>query len=271
MNIDDLVKTIIQYEKIKVTDFRLEKSLYNEEEIFVATVVLDEDEKYRCPICRMKCEKYGYKEGRNKWWRSLDLGKNKFYLESELARCKCPEHGVHIQKMPWALHNSDYTYIFELRVAYLAAKSPTSLVSKQFRIKWDTVGNCVNRIQNSIKEFAEITVLPSKIAIDETSYKKGYKYITTVQNLENGEIIWANEGYGKEVLKQFFKKYTSEQLAAIEYVVADGAKYITDCVEEYCPKAKRCIDPYHVVQWANEELDNARKRLASDLKKNDLH
>ena len=173
MNIDDLVKTIIRYEKIEVVDFRMEKSSYNEEEIFIATVELDENEKYRCPICGEKCEKYGYKEGRNKWWRSLDLGKNKFYLESELARCKCSEHGVHIQKVPWALYDSDYTYAFELRVAYLAAKSPTNLVAKQFRIKWDTVGNCVNRIQKSINEFAKITVLPSKIAIDETSYKKG--------------------------------------------------------------------------------------------------
>ena len=112
--------------------------------------------------------------------------------------------------------------------------------------------------------------MPEKIAIDETSFKKGYKYIQTVQNLETDEIIWACEGYGKEVLSQFFKQYTPEELSSIKYVVGDGAKYITDCVETYCPTAVRCVDPYHVVSWANVELDNVRKRLAKDLKKTDL-
>jgi hypothetical protein len=65
----------------------------------------------------------------------------RFYIESELPRVRCSKCGVHTQKVPWALHDSDYTYAFELRVAVLAAKSPTNLVSKLMRIKWDTVGN----------------------------------------------------------------------------------------------------------------------------------
>ena len=139
------------------------------------------------------------------------------------------------------------------------------------RIKWGTVGNCVGRVQKSSAEFVKPTMLPSKLAIDEVSFKKGHKYITTVQNLDNGEIIWAAEGFGKAVLEAFFKEYTEEQLHAVKYVVADGARWITSCIEEYCPNAVRCMDPFHVVAWANEELDNARKRLSSDLKKNDLH
>jgi len=107
-----------------------------------------------------------------------------------------------------------------------------------------------------------------RIAIDETSYRKGYKYITTVQDLETGEIIWASDGYGDEVLKVFFESLTKEQRAGIEYVVADGAKWITRQVEAFCPKAKRCVDPFHVVGWATEALDTARKRLSDDAKKN---
>jgi transposase len=267
MTIEEFVKKIIQYDKIEVVSLNAETDKYGEE-IFVARVKLPDDESYRCPICGKRGEKHGYKLKRVKRWRSLDFGKNKFYIESELPRVRCEKCGVHAQKVPWALHDSDYTYAFDLRVAYLSAMSSTNLVAKQMRVKWATVGNCVKRVQESMENFTKPLSLPEKIAIDETSWKKGYKYITTVQNLENGEIIWAAEGYGKSVLEKFFQQYTTEELKSIKYVVADGAKYITSCVEEFCPSAARCVDPYHVIQWANEELDNTRKRLASDIKKN---
>ena len=58
-----------------------------------------------------------------------------------------------------------------------------------------------------------------KIAIDEVKYKKGHKYITTVQNLETGEIVWAHDGYGDEVLKQFFELLSEDERSLIAYVV----------------------------------------------------
>jgi transposase len=269
MTIDELVRKLIQYEGIEVAEFYVDENRYGEE-VFVAKVELDAEENYICPLCGEKGEKHGYKEGRLKRWRSLDFGKIRFYIESELPRVRCAECGVHTQKVPWALHNSDYTYAFELRVAVLSAKSATNLVAKLMRIKWDTVGNCVNRIQNNVRKYVKPGKLPDKLAIDETSHKKGYKYLTTVQDLQTGEIIWAHDGYGKTILEEFFKSYSAEELQAVKYIVGDGARYITDCAALYCPHAARCVDPFHVVQWANEALDASRKRISKDMKKNGL-
>jgi len=268
MTIDEFVRKLIQYEHIAVEEFYVDENKYGEE-VFVAKVELADSENYICPKCGEKGEKHGYKEGRLKRWRSLDFGKMRFYIESELPRVRCSQCGVHAQKVPWALHDSDYTYAFELRVAVLSAKSPTNLVAKLMRIKWDTVGNCVNRIQKNVRTYVKPGKLPEKLAIDETSYKKGYKYLTTVQDLQTGEIIWAHDGYGKTVLEEFFKQYSEEELRAVKYIVGDGARYITDCAALYCPHAARCVDPYHVVEWANEALDNTRKRISKDAKKND--
>ena len=251
-----------------VLDFEIEEDKYHpDENVFIASVALWEDEKYCCPKCRQKCGKYD-RADHFKRWRSLDLGKNKFFIECRVPRCICPEHGVYAQLIPWAIPDSDYTQAFEVRVACAAAKMPTNLVSKQYRIKWATVGNCVRRVQKHIAPIENRFRNLKKIAIDETSYQKGYKYITTVQDLETGEIIWAFDGYGDEVLKLFFQSLTPEQCAGIEYVVADGARWITRQVEKYCPNAKRCVDPFHVVGWATEALDTARKRLSDDAKKN---
>jgi transposase len=271
MNIETFVKTLIGYERIDVLDFLLEKDKHHPDQtIFVALVALWEEERFHCPICRKKCDKYD-RLNNVKRWRSLDLGKNKFYIESGTPRCICPDHGVLVQRIPWAFTDSDYTKAFDMRVAYAAAVMPINTVSKEYRIKWGTVGSCVRRVQGD----SAAVILPlrklKRIAIDETSYKKGYKYITVVQDLETSEIIWAHDGHGDEVLKLFFESLTEEQLDGIEYVVADGARWITRQVENYCKNAVRCVDPFHVVGWTTEALDEVRKRLSNDTKKNDLH
>jgi len=182
------------------------------------------------------------------------------YLESTTPRINCEEHGVLVARVPWARHNSDYTYEFETAVTWLTLHTTMQDVAEYFRIKWDTVGSIAQRVQQSLEAAA-----PSRfnnlneIGIDETSYKKGHKYMTVIVNHETGHLIWAKKGHGKEVLSSFFKELTIEQCANIKYVTADGARWISETVSEYCPKAERCIDPFHVVAWANDCLDEVRK------------
>lgn len=270
MDITNFVKNLIGYTDIEVLDFRIEADKYHpEQDVFIARIELMKEAQFRCPVCGQICKKYDRLKD-VKRWRSLDLSKNKFFIESNNPRCICPEHGVLKCFVPWAFKDSDYTRAFELQVAYAAAKMPTNLVSKLYRIKWGTVGSCVRRVQKAVVLDVWSFHGLKKIAIDETSYKKGHKYITVVQNLETNEIIWAKDGHGDEILSIFFEMLSQEQRDAIEYVCADGAKWITRQVEKYCKNAVRCVDPFHVVGWATETLDNVRKRLSNDTKKNDF-
>ena len=271
MKNQEFIKTLLGCEKIKVRDFRIETEEYKQETIFVAAVELYKSEQYRCPVCGEKCGKYGYQKNRAKRWRSLDISKFRFYIECEAPRCICPEHGVKTAKIPWAFPDSDYTYAFDMQVAYCAAMLPTNFVARRYRIKWGTVGNCVKRVQENVPCFQPNNFKNlKKIAIDEVKYKKGHKYITTVMNLETGEIVWAHDGFGDEVLKKFFELLTDNERLQIKYVVADGAQWITRQVEKYCPEAVRCVDPFHVVSWANDALDEVRKKVSADTKKNDF-
>ena len=104
--------------------------------------------------------------------------------------------------------------------------------------------------------------------MDETSYRKGHKYITTVVNHDTGNVIWVAQGHGKTIFEKFFKQLTPEQRASIQLVSGDGAKWIDECVREYCPNANRCIDPFHVVEWAMDALDDVRVETWREAKKN---
>ena len=63
------------------------------------------------------------------------------------------------------------------------------------------------------------------------------------------------QGGRRQVLRG---ELTPEQRASIEVVTGDGARWITDSCAEHCPDAKRCLDPFHAVEWANAALDAVR-------------
>ena len=70
--------------------------------------------------------------------------------------------------------------------------------------------------------------------------------------------------YSKSILEKFYKQLTPEQLSSIRVVTGDGAKWITECVNEYTPDCARCVDSLHVVEWAMTALDEIRKDIWHD-------
>lgn len=133
----------------------------------------------------------------------------------------------------------------------------------------NTVGPMISRVRHELDTNPESRFdNPERIGIDETSYRKGHKYMTVVVNHDTGKVVWVAPGHGKEVLKTFFNLLTEEQRNSIKVVSADGAKCIAACIEEICPNAVRCIDPFHVVEWVNAALNKVRIDSWNDAKKN---
>jgi transposase len=256
---------LLKIDRIIIEEAYFEEA--NEEEHLIICARPFSREAWRCPHCGKRCKGYD-SYGKIRRWRSLDFGSTRVYIEATAPRVRCPVHGVLVAKVPWARHDSDYTYDFETAVTWLALHATAQDVADYFRIKWHTVGSIAKRVQKSLEDqqpnrFDNLEA----IGIDETSYKKGHKYMTVIVDHKTGHLIWAKKGHGKEVLTSFFKELTEEQRASIKVVTADGARWIADCVNDYCPNAERCVDPFHVVAWANDCLDEVRKVAVRQAKK----
>ena len=216
--------------------------------------------KNDCPYCGRRCAGYDTAAAKPKVWRALDWGALLVEIECPTHRIVCPEHGVVTAAVPWAYPGSSFTKEFDLTVAWLAEYLPRSAVANFMRIDWQTVGNCISRSLHDLEpERSKRLDGLVNIGIDETSYRKGHKYITVVVNHDTNTVVWVADGHGKSVLEQFYKALTAEQLASIKVVTGDGARWITDCVNEFTPGCERCVDPFHVVEWAMEALDEVRK------------
>lgn len=267
MALKKLLKSILNVNCIKIINAEFDhvsSSLY-------IRVEITKGQRSRCPVCGRKCNGYdSTTEYRS--WRALDFGACRVYILSHVNRVQCPVHGIHTEQVPWAHHHSGFTREFEQQVAYLALHLNRTEVSKLMRINWRTVGMILSRTKDRLEPDSSIRFKDLKrIGIDETSYRKGHKYVTVVVDHDTNQVIWVGKGTGKEVLSSFFALLTQEQRESIELVSADGARWIQSCIEEWLPNCERCIDGFHVVQWAIDCMDELRKevwREARQEKKN---
>jgi len=143
----------------------------------------------------------------------------------------------------------------------MAVHSTISATSEACRVEWHSVGGICKRVFDDLQRLRCSGRFDGirRIGIDETSHKKGHQYLTVVVDHDRGCLIWAAEGYGKDVLKRFLKELTPEQREGIEVVTADGAKWIKRLVKRWCPHAQWVMDPFHVISWINDALDSVRR------------
>lgn len=221
----------------------------------------------RCPVCGRRCPAYDRLPPRR--WRAPDLGASRCYLEHAPVRARCPEHGVRAAPVPWArAASSRFASAFEDWVAWLALHMCRSALAELARVDWHTVGGICARVEASLEEADGRGRLEGlrRIGVDETSYKKGQRYMTVVVDHDRGRVVWACRGHGKARLNEFLDLLDDGQREAIEVVTADGASWIADAVAERLPRAELAVDPFHAVSWATEALDALRRETWRGLR-----
>jgi len=105
------------------------------------------------------------------------------------------------------------------------------------------------------------------LGIDEISYKRGHRYLTVVVDHDSGRLVWAAPGRDMATLQTFFDLLGPQRCAQITHVSADGAEFISTVVAKNCPAAVRCADPFHVVRWATDALDDVRRQAWNDARR----
>ena len=205
--------------------------------------------KNDCPFCGRHCQGYDQPTKIPKVRRGLDWGGILVEIEYSTHRVCCPKHGVVTAAVPWAYPGSSFTKEFDLTVTWLAKYLPRSAVANFMRIDWQTVGSCISRSLHDLEpERSRRLDGLVRIGIDETSYHKGHKYITVIVNHDTNTVVWVADGHGRSVLEQFYKTLTDEKLASIKVVTGGGARWITDCVNEFLRTASAAL---FLFMWLN--------------------
>ncbi len=258
-----LWRALLRVEKTIVEDIEYDE----DEQLLVAHVRLRARARARsrCGRCDRRSPAYDRGQGRRRW-RALDLGTVRVAIEAAAPRVSCPVHGPTVVAVPWARHGAGHTLVFDEQVAWLATQCSKSAITELMRIAWRTVGAIITRVWADVEALHDRFDDLTRIGIDEISYKRGHRYLTVVVDHDSGRLVWAAPGRDKATLAVFFDALGEQRCAQITHVSADGADWISSVVTDRCPNAVRCADPFHVVRWATDALDEVRRQAWNEAR-----
>jgi transposase len=210
-----------------------------------------------CSRCGQTGRQLEIHDHRVKRWRHLDLGANRCVIECSLRRLRCGDCGVHLEAVPWARADAHHTRDFEDVVAWLAQQMAKTPIAGLLRIGWDTVGRIVERVVSDHLDEKRLTGLVA-IGVDEISYRKGQRYLTSVVDHKAGAIVWCSPGRNAQTLQAFFG-LLGDRKTSIRAVSIDMSGGYEKAIRESIPEAEICFDPFHVVRLAQRAVDQVRR------------
>lgn len=125
------------------------------------------------------------------------------------------------------------------------------------RIAWDSVGKIVARVVADHLDERRLEGLVA-IGVDEISYRRHHRYLTTVVDHETGGIVWCSAGRNAQTLQAFFDQL-GERKTSIRAVSIDMSGSYQQAVRENIPNAEIAFDPFHVVRLAQRAVDQVRR------------
>jgi transposase len=223
-------------------------------------------EKRRCGVCGRRCPWEDAGEGRRRW-RALDLGTTFAYLEADAPRVYCKRHRVVVARVPWARHNSRFTIPFEDQVCWLAVNATRKAVSELMRVTWRTVGAICKRVADEALADRDLLQGLKRIGIDDFAYRRRHRYLTVVVDHDTGRLVWAAPGRDKATVEKFLGLLGKDGCEQLELISCDMAESIASAIAERCPNAIRCVDPFHVIKLSTDALDEIRREVCNQARR----
>jgi len=195
-------------------------------------------------------------------WRHLDLGGCRLFLVAEVRRLNCRRcRRVRTEQVPWARPAARHSRDFQDLVAYMAQRMDKTTVARLLRVSWETVAKVVIDV---VRDRLDATRLQGlyRIGVDEVSYRKAHRYLTVVADHDReGAVVWAREGNDAATLGAFYDELGEAGCAQLEAVSMDMGEAVRVATDAKAPGARQCVDPFHVVQLANQAVDVARRSV----------
>jgi transposase len=217
-------------------------------------------QRWCCPRCGRRCPGYDAPAVPRRW-RALDFGAVQAFVVCAVPRVSCPAHGVLVAGVPWARPGARHTRAFEQQAAWCAVEMSASAAAKLLRCSWRTIGSMVARVEADLRAGADRLEGLRRIGVDEVSYRRRWKYLTVVVDHDRRRLVWAAKGATEETLDGFFDALGAERAAALTHVSADAATWIRRVVTRRAPQARLCADPFHIVAWVTDALDQVRRQV----------
>jgi len=198
---------------------------------------------------------------KQKVWRHLNFFQHECYLHCRVPRIKTKEGKVKLVEVPWARIGSGFTLLFESYVMMLIeAEMPVNnvgqLVGEYPHRIWTIFNYWINRAY-----IDDQPSTPKRLGFDETSQRKGHKYITCAVDIARSKVLHVTEGKDSSTIQSAKEHLKSKGINTekVEHISIDMSKSFIAGINAYFPNAEIHFDRFHVVKLLNEAMDEVRR------------
>jgi transposase len=212
-----------------------------------------------CPKCGAETLRNGY-EPRERVWRHGNVMFYPCIVHCRRPKVLCPHCGSVQVSAPFERKNSRFTLLFEGYAMLILADMPIAKAAALLRCDEKSLVKIMRYwIQKAVDgmDLSEVAML----AIDETSFKRGHKYVTLVIDAAKRRVLDVEEGRDMEAVRKFAEKLTAKggTPGNIVAVTSDMSKTFLPAIAENFPNAENIIDKFHVKKVLIDALDEVRK------------
>ena len=142
-------------------------------------------EHFQCPVCKASCGVHDTIERR---WRHMNFFQYRCELVARVPRTWCRTDGVHQVPVPWVREGSGFILMMEALVMMLSAEMPVDAMA-------DLLDQHDTRLWRVLMHYVEQAHAQSdwsavrRIAIDETSARRGRRYVNPWTSRAPGRVL----------------------------------------------------------------------------------
>ncbi len=218
---------------------------------------------FTCPECgEDNVKAYDTEE---KTWRHLNFFQHETYLVARVPRIQCDKCGIRLIDVPWARSGSGFSLFFEAMIMTLAKAMPVktiaAFVNEHDTRLWRVLHHYVDKARNN-SDYSEVR----EVGVDETSSKRGHKYVSLFVDLKGPRVLFATEGKDASTVERFKQDLTDHKgnPENIKEVCCDMSPAFISGVENQFPKARLTFDKFHIMKIINEAVDEVRRQEQKD-------
>ncbi|GFO75731.1 transposase, ISL3 family [Bathymodiolus platifrons methanotrophic gill symbiont] len=193
-------------------------------------------------------------------WQHLSFFEHSCYLHCSVPRITTTDGKVRTVEVPWARPGSGFTLLFEAMAwALIEREMPVNRVAEMLKVNPQRIWTIFNHWIGKAKIADEVSSM-TQLGIDETSSKKGHKYVTLGVDLDESRVIFVTEGKGKATLHNLQEHLENKgvEKEQIEQICRDlSPSFIAGAAETF-PSAEITFDRFHVVKLLNEAMNQVR-------------
>ena len=243
-----------------VEPWYVERAHFNAEEMEVHIHVgVRKSAAITCPVCGSETKRFGY-EKTERVWRHGDCMFYPCLVHCRRPKVLCPKCGTKQINAPFERKNSRFTLLFEGYAMMLLADAPIAKAAQWLRCDEKAMTKILRYWVNKAVDAMDLSDVIN-LAVDETSFKRGHKYVTLIIDAVKRRVIDVENGRDGETIKLFAEKLLTKggDPEKVETATSDMSKSFLPAIETNFPNAENIIDKFHVKKVLIDALDEVRK------------